>query len=156
MAGIAIPAIGELLRALGLAALAALAGKELVEKLIERTRVSSKLKEWAVSNSERVGQDLDRKEPREETPFTAPELFEKPTGEFENGRKNTKSHRKKALGPSSATYNACPVGSIWDEDFQHCNQFEVYSHKDDQKRDKRFRVVSIDGRTLAGPALSKK
>jgi len=145
MAGVALPflvfAVEELVVWLGFG-LAVTVTAATVVVLVEKSQLGSKVKQWALDNAERVNEDIKRKDPREETPFTHPTLFKKSS----ISDVKTKAHEKIGLQPRKDAYPVSPVGSIWCEDWQHCNEFEVYRSAKSFERNVKDRVVFIDGR----------
>lgn len=101
------------------------------------------MKQYISQAAEKVKEDLERKEPRESTPFTHPILFKV----VNLPKVKTKAHEKIALNPKDTHPWPCPVGSIWCEDWLHCWEFEVYADKKTFEKNIKHRVVFIDGRT---------
>lgn len=101
------------------------------------------MKQYVLDNIEALKENLKRSEPRECTPYTHPQCFDL----FQNENVRTKAHIKIANDPQDTHQAPCPLGSIWCEDWLHCDQFEVYQHDRALKNNTKLREVWIDGRT---------
>ncbi len=137
------PAIPQILIWLGLATLTAITAVTVTD-LVQKSRLGSKMKQYVLDHVDTVLEDLKKSEPRECTPYTHPQCFDP----FQSSDKiRTKGHKKIANNPKDTHPTPCPIGSIWSEDWLHCNHFEVFEHERALNNDKKYRQVWIDGRT---------
>jgi hypothetical protein len=153
MAAIALPAawgFAAALEWLGIIAVG-ITGAAVIAKMVESSRVSAKMKQYAKDNADTIENDLkvqtvatmfvqklltqirkrnfvQKKEPREPTPFTHPHLFQT----------ETMSNKK--------VFIKIGVGEVWVEDTKHWSHFEVYTNKSSFEKGKRIRAVWLDGR----------
>jgi hypothetical protein len=106
----------------------AVAAAAIASELAKKARVNAKMKQWALDHPTTLKEDLEKKEPREPTPFTHPQLFSDTT------ISNTKVHLSNGLQ------------EVWAVDMLHANEFEVYASRKHYETGKRNRVVFLDGR----------